>query len=186
MASVDLHLIFTISVSQITNDGSSSNRLGTRPSAVPSSLSLLSANESTSIAPLEFPKNESTHHFLHNSTILASLAHSTNKTVTEVDDLRNYLNSTKNVDAPEELRRESPRDNLSIDPSLYKQQSEWIENGSNTEDRKRKIDSMENRHFHGSRPPLVHGQLAAILAGVFLVLSLFGYVALLSWRRFLE
>ncbi|KAG5876322.1 hypothetical protein JTB14_010829 [Gonioctena quinquepunctata] len=33
---------------------------------------------------------------------------------------------------------------------------------------------------------LIQGQLAAFLAGVFLIVSIFGYVALLSWRRFLE
>lgn len=163
-------------VSQIADDGSSSNSLHNKPSSVVQS----PAGDSTSTAPLEFPKNESTHHFLHNSTILANLAHLTNRT--EMDDMRNYLsNGTRNVDAPEELRK-----GPSTGSSVLRDQSEWIENGSNTEERKRKMGGMEDREFHGSRPPLVHGQLAAILAGIFLVISLFGYVALLSWRRFLE
>lgn len=160
-------------VSQIADDGRSGNSLHSKPSSVVQS----PAGDSTSIAPLEFPKNESTHHFLHNSTILANLAHLTNKT--EVDDMRNYLtNGSRNLDAPEELRK-----GPGAGSAVLQDQSEWIENGSNTEERKRK---MENREFHGSRPPLVHGQLAAVLAGVFLVISLFGYVALLSWRRYLE
>lgn len=39
---------------------------------------------------------------------------------------------------------------------------------------------------HGPGVPLVRGQLAAVLAGVFVVLAVAGYAALLSWRRYLE
>lgn len=72
-----------------------------------------------------------------------------------------------------------------------KEDSEWIqEGGENSEDELHpslgRKDLMGPQRNHGLGVPLVRGQLAAILAGIFVVLAVGGYIALLSWRRYLE
>lgn len=72
-----------------------------------------------------------------------------------------------------------------------KEDSEWIQvDGENSEDQLHpslgRKDVMSPQRNHGPGVPLVRGQLAAILAGIFVVLAVGGYIALLSWRRYLE
>lgn len=67
--------------------------------------------------------------------------------------------------------------------------TELIENGSDTEDVRENVSvpiKTRNRDLYGSKLPVVQGQLAAILACVFVLIAIIGYVGLLSWRRFLE
>nr|XP_023015395.1 uncharacterized protein LOC111504906 [Leptinotarsa decemlineata] len=49
-------------------------------------------------------------------------------------------------------------------------------------------DSLRNNSYQNKleNVGIIQGKLAAILAGVFLVVSILGYITLLSWRRFLE
>ncbi|XP_072387939.1 uncharacterized protein [Diabrotica undecimpunctata] len=49
-----------------------------------------------------------------------------------------------------------------------------------------KLASKNHDELMPERKGLVPGKVAAILAGVFVALSVVGYVALLSWRRYLE
>lgn len=71
-----------------------------------------------------------------------------------------------------------------------KDDSELIQlDGENSEDERVHPMSSDVRippRDHGPGVPLVRGQLAAILAGIFVVLAVGGYIALLSWRRYLE
>lgn len=72
-----------------------------------------------------------------------------------------------------------------------KEDSEWIQlDGENSEDELHPMvlrnDVRSPQRDHGPGVPLVRGQLAAILAGIFVVLAVGGYIALLSWRRYLE
>lgn len=75
-----------------------------------------------------------------------------------------------------------------------KLETEFIENGENTEDARR-LDNKDlffadvtrtRKDSHEPGVPLVQGQIAVILAGVFAIIAIVGYVVLLSWRRFLE
>lgn len=76
-----------------------------------------------------------------------------------------------------------------------------IDNGENTEDaikthsfvykepqneRSEDIIKVQRSAYKEPHVALVQGQMAAILAGVFLCLSIVGYVVMLSWRRYLE
>lgn len=56
-----------------------------------------------------------------------------------------------------------------------------IDNGENTEDEIKAQKTVQEPHV-----ALVQGQMAAILAGVFLCVSVVGYIAMLSWRHYLE
>ncbi|KAF2894518.1 hypothetical protein ILUMI_11646 [Ignelater luminosus] len=138
--------------------------------------------------PIEFPKNESEYPFVHNTTILKVLAsHTSNDT--EVDDLLHggrfsnisHVHTSEILEIPEEIENST---NVN-----RKWDSELIENGSETEDVRENVSvplKNRNRDFYGSRIPVVQGQLAAILACVFVLIAIIGYVGLLSWRRFLE
>lgn len=99
-------------------------------------------------------------------------------TDTEVLDLENVPTRKFNdVD----LQPVSPKINYSIDNTPDKTVL-LIDNGENTEDEIKAQKSV----FHEPHVALVQGQMAAILAGVFLCVSVAGYIAMLSWRRYLE
>lgn len=134
-------------------------------------------------APIEFPKNESQYHFLHNTTILKALASQT-RNDTEVDDLLHGgqfndhgLDSNNSVGLSE----------------VNAEDAQWLQDGSDTEDMRWRsnttrssIKTVGERDSYGAKMPVVHSQLAAISAGVLILIAVFGYAALLFWRRYLE
>lgn len=99
-------------------------------------------------------------------------------TDTEVSDLQNVPTPNSNSI---NLLPVSPKiiykDNIKPDKSVV-----LIDNGENTEDQIRAQKSV----YQEPHVALVQGQMAAILAGVFLCISIVGYIAMLSWRRYLE
>ncbi|XP_017770843.1 PREDICTED: uncharacterized protein LOC108558440 [Nicrophorus vespilloides] len=121
----------------------------------------------------EFPKDNSSHNIRINQTILEHLAHHP-QNFSEVGDLLHGcilpspINNATVTDEPVKKSDEP------------KSQVELIQEGNNEDSR---IDVSPPSH---GRTPLVQGQLAAILAGVFVIIAVIGYVGLLSWRRFLE
>lgn len=99
-------------------------------------------------------------------------------TDTEVSDLQNV--PTKN---PKDV------DLLPVSPTIiYNANSKpdqgviLIDNGENTEDEIKAQKTV----YHEPHVALVQGRMAAILAGVFLCVSVVGYIAMLSWRHYLE
>lgn len=95
----------------------------------------------------------------------------------EVPDLlRNPLRNTSDVD----LQPASPK-------IIYNSQQTpdrtviRIDDGKSTEDEIKSDRQTDEPHV-----ALIQGQMAAILAGVFVCCSVVGYIALLSWRRYLE
>ncbi|XP_018568955.1 uncharacterized protein LOC108909194 isoform X1 [Anoplophora glabripennis] len=100
---------------------------------------------------------------------------------TEVSDL---LNTTVNCLTPNQIPDSAP--NITYNKSeQIDRDVELIENGENTEDVLRRNSTLKEK-VSNPGVPLVQGQLAAILAGVFVVISVIAYVGLLSWRRYLE
>ncbi|KAJ8921880.1 hypothetical protein NQ315_008513 [Exocentrus adspersus] len=106
----------------------------------------------------------------------------TNKTDTEVSDIvKSTIEYIKQDKIPQE-----PNSNYSYYATKnIDTDTELIENGQNTEDVLRN-HSASQKEVSQPGVPLVQGQLAAILAGVFVAISVIVYVGLLSWRRYLE
>lgn len=114
---------------------------------------------------------------LHNNTL-------TPPTLQNID----FIKSTDRKSAEQEILLNSKRKQHNP-----KDDSEWIQvSDENTEDELhrslfgRKDLTIGPQRNHGLGVPIVRGQLAAILAGIFVVLAVGGYIALLSWRRYLE
>lgn len=123
---------------------------------------------------------------------------------TEIEDLlgRDVTSGPKDINVTSQTGRDvtsEPQDlNVTSQTGPELPETEWIEDGDDTEDDKFETstnadvtDNTENDNdmFKTSQSagiPLLDGTLAAILVGVFLVLSIVGYVALLLWRRSLE
>lgn len=140
---------------------------------------LVKSNEaSPNKSPNSNPTDSSsvTSHKLVNITSLSSPSYKI--TDSEVSDLQNVPTPTLNdID----LHPASPKivytGNVKPDKSIV-----LIDNGENTEDQIRTQKSI----YQEPHVALVQGQMAAILAGVFLCVSIVGYIAMLSWRRYLE
>lgn len=166
-------------------------------------------------APHVFPDNDSNFIIIHNNTILDSLvshqAKRDNKTDTEVADLLNtpQVELLPNVTLHNKTHEENGNKTVEISTtsSVKKQLTtprtttihdrefdvEQIQSDvSKTEDSKMnvsaKLAAVHEDHNHANRAgtPMVHGQMAAILAGVFAMIAVVAYVGLLTWRRFLE
>lgn len=119
--------------------------------------------------PSEFPKKNSTKYpILNDPNKLLALTEHRDPERLETD------KTIKNVSKGPETAPE-------IDPKM---QVELIENGENTEDVRERNRSKSDSHEPGVS--LDQGQLAATLAGIFVLIAVIGYIGLLSWRRFLE
>lgn len=153
-------------------------------------LALLENPPLLSNVPIEFPKNESQYPFVHNTTILRVLASQTIND-SEVDDLLRggrtpTISRLEHVDISETITQDN---NLQSNLSDRKWDTELIQNSDKTEDYlfSNKTKFQPTRHTsYGSRLPLVHGEIAAILAIVLVLLIVLGYVGLVSWRRYIE
>lgn len=161
----------------------------------------LTTTEINAPPPREFPEGNSTeYHIINNSTLRKNLS-----SLTEQEDMRNsgeYAKIENNnfgiISELDGIQRINSNISVTTEtaPSLNiknpKIQTEYIENGDNTEDIRRQEDLMatdvirNNSHEPGGDIPMVQGQLAAILAGIFVMIAVVGYAVLLSWRRFLE
>lgn len=108
-------------------------------------------------------------------------ASNSSKIDTEVPDL---LNSSVNCLSPNQIPESPPNVTLNATQQIDRD-IELIEDGQNTEDILRNSSSYEDK-LSRAGVPLIQGQLAAILAGVFVIISVTAYVSLLSWRRYLE
>ncbi|RZC43312.1 hypothetical protein BDFB_009805 [Asbolus verrucosus] len=141
-----------------------------------------------SVVPLEFPKYSQNYTFVDNSSIRENLAsHSENDT--EVDDLLGK-DAKENPEAPTTVTVLNLKPNPSEEDEDIngKIDTEWIENGDDTEDDKfvpETSPEVTNETVDGI-PPMFDGFIFAILAGTFLVISIFAYAGLMLWRRFLE
>ncbi|EEZ97289.1 uncharacterized protein LOC103314450 [Tribolium castaneum] len=125
---------------------------------------VLAGTVPTPTVPLEFPQLDQNYTFIDNSSIRENLT----KHDTEISDLLLAPDEPLTTNSLPELAPVTGGTNA----------YEWIENGDDTED-----DKFETREVG---VPLMDGTVAAILVGVFLVLSVVGYVSLLLWRRSLE
>lgn len=108
-------------------------------------------------------------------------ASNSSKIDTEVSDL---LNSTINCLSPNQIPESPPNVTFNASQPIDRD-TELIEDGQNTEDVLRNSSSYEDK-LSRAGVPLIQGQLAAILAGVFVIIAVTAYVGLLSWRRYLE
>ncbi|GLV45291.1 hypothetical protein CBL_05391 [Carabus blaptoides fortunei] len=167
-------------------------------------------------APHVFPDNDPNYKILNNETILDSLvshqAKHDNKIDTEVPDLLKMPaqvellpnatlsnktheqsgNATIEIATTSSVKKQltTPRTTTVHDREFDVEQIQ--SDVSKTEDSKiditAKLAAVHEDHDHANRAgtPMVHGQLAAILAGVFAMIAVVAYVGLLTWRRFLE
>lgn len=120
--------------------------------------------------PSEFPtKNSTKYPILNDPNKLALLTEHTVLERAKIID-----KTAKNIS---KLAETTPE----VDP---KTQVELIENGEDTEDVRERNRSRSDSHEPGVS--LDQGQLAATLAGIFVLIAVIGYIGLLSWRRFLE
>lgn len=147
-------------------------------------------------APREFPKgNSSEYPIINNSTLRRNLS-----SLTEQEDMRKggeYEKMKPTVNKLERAQGSSNKTEITDATNVSKNpkfETEFIENGDNTEDFRRLEKDlmftdeirMRNDSHEPSDVPLVQGQLVAILAGIFVIIAIVGYAALLSWRHFLE
>jgi len=149
-----------------------------------------------STVPLEFPQFNQNYPFVDNSSIRQNLAsHSENDT--EVDDLlgldvKEKPNGALSTTVSSILENSVPIPSEEDDDISMRDDTEWIEeDGDNTEDQKlfwevREEVTKESSSTYDVGYPLFEGQIAAILAGTFLLVSLIIYGGLISYRRFLE
>lgn len=113
----------------------------------------------------------------HQPANITQTSSSVKPTDSEVDDLQNV--PTKNPHHLDLLSTVSTNNKTAannVDDSVV-----LIGSDENTEDA-----IKASSRYHEPHVALVQGQMAAILAGVFLCISFVGYVAMLSWRRYLE
>ncbi|KAJ8974738.1 hypothetical protein NQ317_005933 [Molorchus minor] len=101
-------------------------------------------------------------------------------TDSEVPDMLNNSVIKQNVS---DISDKPPR--IDVDENIINKETELIEDGENTEDILRGEREQEQL-VKKQGAVVVQGQLAAILAGVFVIVSILVYLGLLSWRRYLE
>lgn len=112
---------------------------------------------------------------LNNNSINQTDNANSSKIDTEVPDMNSKVNCLPANQIPDTPPNITYNETQKID-----KETELIEDGQNTEDILR--NSTSNEKLSNPGVPLVQGQLAAILAGVFVVISVTAYVGLLSWR----
>lgn len=107
---------------------------------------------------------------------------------TEMDDMRNEsfykkppaTSSTTPTTPTDAELLESVKATIAVNVSP-KEDAEYIENGEDTEEAR-----LWRKEHRSNGLPIVRGQLAAILAGLFVAMAVLGYLGLMSWRRYLE
>lgn len=138
--------------------------------------------------PLEFPSDPSQikkpnvtelKRLLHNTTSTSTTLPTENNITNKI--MENQINFSSVPTLSTVKAKHNPKDDA--EPIQF--------NGENSEDEQHPLlirtgEVMSPQRTHGPGVPLVRGQLAAILAGIFVVLAVGGYIALLSWRRYLE
>lgn len=161
------------------------------------------------VAPLEFPKKElkTKYKFYTNSTILNTLILSTNNTNkhdTEVDDL-NEVKLNKVFLPPVEVNHKNEDERYRIASSNNVNDEYVISKNCNVinitktiqdnpdfdaeliqPDKNSVMSPEDHVHPYQGRITFVKEQWPALLAGVFTLIAVSGYVGLLLWRKILE